>query len=340
MTEFFEEIQEGSDIEIEEDDEDNQISPTETNSGTALISLDSTSTGSPTIGHCDVRASIDSFGIVISVPHNDKDPFPFLELPLVIREKIYQCLLVVPALVSVRQNNMSFKDDPHAPLVAERRELLPGISFAVIQVAVNGTKVPLSRFGRANVNILYANKEIYTEAKPVLYSKNQFEVVKPTEELTPSPDFSIKLFPAGCQRLVTKLNICIRSFYDLHWLFDGGYNTMKNYYRGLDTLTLILELVSTRKGFGRQWSKNEGEESDAYVQRLRTMLGHELYGTAEGHKKIIPYWMNLRVLFDGETYMDTLDIFSSRVADVERQGRQDIKRALLEAWEYFKKGGH
>jgi hypothetical protein len=104
------------------------------------------------------------------------EPFPLLKLPLSVRKKVYEHLLVIPALISVRQNRASLYQGKKYYLHAESRELLPGIASALAQLTVNGYKVRFSRFANTNINILLASKEVHAEAKAVLYGKNVFEI--------------------------------------------------------------------------------------------------------------------------------------------------------------------
>jgi hypothetical protein len=270
------------------------------------------------------------------------EPFRFMGLPISIRNNIYTHLLVVPGLICVRQKHTSFHDEKKAFLHAERREFLPGIAYALVHFHVDGHKTRFSLVGLANINVLYANKDIFTEAKVVLYSKNAFEIVRPTNELSPPPDYSVRLFPTGCQRLVTKLNIKIRSFYGLHWLLSGGCNVIKNYYRSLISLTLILEMDSTSKGFGKAWARNgAGEEWESYVQRLRGEMAKELFKQMkfnDKHTNVVPTSMNLRVLFSGEGYDDSMGAVTDGGA-MQQAKQHETRQGLTEAWESFRKGG-
>ncbi|KAJ4318615.1 hypothetical protein N0V94_004320 [Neodidymelliopsis sp. IMI 364377] len=270
----------------------------------------------------------------------DNKPFPFLNLPASCRKTIYKHLLVIPSLVCVRQNHTAFHHEPKAFLYAEPRDLLPGISYALTQLTVDGPKSRFSKSHTTNLNILLTSKEIFTEARAVMYSMNAFEIVKPTNELSPQPDFSIRLFPPGYQRLVTSLNIKIRSFYDLDWILSGGYNVIRNYYRGLGTLTLLLELDSATKGFGRAWARKSSEKWTAYIKRLQEEMGRDLFGDKKAVS--VPVWVDLRVLFSGEAYClpvnDTEIAVTGGVRD-EQAKREELRRGLVESWELFKKGG-
>ena len=134
-----------------------------------------------------------------------KEPFPFSKLPLSMRNKIYEHLLVFPAITCVRQKHTSFHDERKAFLYAEHRELSPGIAYALPQVKVDGSKTRSSRFAGIEINILRASKEVFTEARAIMYSKNNFDIVKPTDDMAPQPDFSVPLFQSGYQHFPTRL---------------------------------------------------------------------------------------------------------------------------------------
>jgi hypothetical protein len=265
-----------------------------------------------------------------------------MDLPMSIRNQIYAHLLVVPGLICVRQKRTAFHNEKTAFLYTERREFLPGIAYALVHLHVDGHKTRFALVGRTNINILRVSKEVFAEAKAVLYGKNAFEVVRPTNELCPPPDYSVRLFPTGCQCLVTQLNIKIRSFYDLHWLLSGGYNDMKNYYRGLVSLTLILEMDVASKGFGKTWTRMGVEEKwECYIQRLQGEVAKELSKKMQvkgTDTKIVPAWMNLRVLFSGEGYDERM-VAVVDVGDVQQVKQDEIRQGLTEAWELFKKRG-
>ncbi|KAH9864884.1 hypothetical protein IAQ61_008829 [Plenodomus lingam] len=188
------------------------------------------------------------------------------------------------------------------------------------------------------------NKEVHAEAKAVLYSQNDFEIIKPTNELAPPPDYSVRLFPSRCQRLVTKLIIRIHSVYDLRWLLNGGYNVIKNYYRGLASLTLILEKQSTTRDLSKKWARKEEEKWTAYIKRLQVDLSHDLFDAKKSKMvvKAIPTWINLHILFTGEAYIET-----SRASNTDLTGEQmteqirrdEIKHTPVDTLELFKKGG-
>lgn len=332
---FCEDLQEDSDIELSDS------SQAETVFSTDMALLPSPFFKTSTTAKYSVLEKHDPFAslaMAINSPVTTPESFAFLKLPLSIRQKVYSHLLVIPALVCVRQKHTSFHDEKKAFLFAERRELLPGIAYALAQLAVDGYKTRFSRFHGVNLAILRVNKEIHAESKAIMYGKNVFGIIKPTTEMSPPPDYSVDLFPPGYQYLVAKLNIRIRSFYNLHWLLGGGYNQIKHFYRGLDTLTLILEVESAGKGFGKEWARKNHEEWAIYVERLRGELVKDISGGAAANKaKMVPKWINLRVLFSGDRYVEEMKVLpqmnrDDMVASDEQARRAELKHALVEAW--------
>ncbi|KAL1792797.1 hypothetical protein ACET3X_009304 [Alternaria dauci] len=336
---FFEEP-ETLDAETRDDSDDSESTPSANNtvppSPAPVVSL----MAKPTA--LEKHDTFASLALTINAPATTTtEPFRFMDLPISVRNQVYTHLLVVPGLICVRQKHTAFHDEKKAFLYTERREFLPGIAYALVHFHVDGHKTRFSLVGCTNINILRVNKEIFSEAKAILYGKNAFEIVRPTNELSPPPDFSVRLFPTGCQRLVTKLNIKIRTFYDLHWLLSGGYNVMKNYYRGLVSLTLILEMDSTSKGFGKTWARAGAEKWATYVQRLQVEMAKELVKKVKVQGtdiKIIPTWMNLRVLFSGEGYDEAMGTVVD-LGGVQRVKQDEMRQGLTEVWELLKKRG-
>lgn len=330
LSEFFDEYNEGSDVQVN-DNSDAGSFPLDNSSTASTVSYKSDQTSAQKV------SKFEYLGLGVTVPIAG-EPFPFLKLPLSIRNKVYEYLLVIPAIICVRQKHTAYHDEREAYLYAERRELLSGIAYALAQTKVDGFKTRFSCFPATNLNILRSNKEVFAEARAVLYSLNDFEVTKPTNELIPQSDFSIPLFPPGYQRIVTKLNIRIRTFYDLHWLLTGSYNVMRNYYRDLSTLTLILEMDSATKGFGRRWARKKSENWVAYTKRLQSELAKDLFDGAQIKDRTIPTCLNLRVLFSGETYdgssgalTDIAGIAMIDTVKVERTKREELRSALVES---------
>ncbi|KAF2678654.1 hypothetical protein K458DRAFT_394706 [Lentithecium fluviatile CBS 122367] len=300
----------------------------------------------------DKKDSFAALAIAIDAP-TVTEPFPFMKLPLSVRNRVYEFLLVVPALICVRQKYTTYHNEKSAYLYAEHRELLPGIAYTLTQLTVAGFKLRFARFRSTNVGILRASKQVHKEAKAIMYGFNVFEIMCPCSEISPPPNFKIHLFQPGYQRLVRKLNIRVRAFYPLHWLICGGYAELKDAYRGLETLTLIFELETVEKGFGKRAVRNEGETWVAYVKRLHELLTVQLYGRV-GVGKNMPAWIDFRVLFDGDRYddaaelehVDTAAITTAGAGDatrttnserVEDALRVSMKRGLAEAFELFKK---
>jgi hypothetical protein len=338
-TSFFDDAQEGSDIE-RRDSEQEFSSSTYGTVPTSPVS--ETSNQSITVANTNESDLLKSLTTPIEAP-SVTEPFPLLKLPLFVRHQVYEHLLVVPGLIWVRQKHNGSHGTEESSVRPEDRVLLPGIAYGLAQLTFDGPKIGFSCFVSTNIDILLASKEVHAEAKAVLYTKNNFDIARPSTELSPPSDYSVRLFPPGCQRLVAKLNICIRSFYDLHWLLSGGYNDIKNFYRGIKTLTLILELDSVDKGFARQWAKQEVEKWTVYVKRLQTEIAKDAFaankvaaGKAKNVKNI-PTWINLRVLFHGESYDQTLKCASPTVTKWAK--RDELRDGLVQAWELFKKGG-
>jgi hypothetical protein len=335
---FFEEpLEEDSEVDVKKLTDEKPISSTDTLPGSPAANISFASNSSIPNTH-GLFAPLTKSG---NAPAS-AEPFPFLKLPLSVRHKVYEHLLVVPAIICVRQKHAAYHDEKEAFLYTERREFLPGIAYALAQLAVDGYKIRFSRFAAANINIMYASKEVHAEARAVLYGRNNFEIIKPAHEMTPPPDFSVRLFPTGCQRLVAKLHMRIRSFYDLGWLLSGGYNDIKKFYRGLEHLTLILEFDSASKGFGRQWAKAADEKWAAYIQRLHKEQTKDVFGADKSKKvKAVPMWINLCIMFTDEKYDDMLQgrNVSNAMSTGEHSKRDELRRALVEAWELFKKGG-
>ena len=351
LTEFFEDLKEDSKVQADNDSDVSPL-PLDPSSVSSHSECSAGTTRTSAVSHEPEHTVLDKIGFFDSPSPSVTasaavDPLPFMKLPLSVRNRVYEYLLVIPAIICVRQKHTAFHEEKKAFLYAERRELLPSIAFALTQAKVDGPKSRLSRFKGTNLNILRANKEVFTEARAVMYSMNSFDIVKPTNELTPQPDFSIAIFPSGYQRLATKLHIRIRTFYDLDWLLSGGYNVLKNYYRGLQTLTLILELDAATKEFGRAWARQSNEKWTVYIKRLRSELAEDLLeGSGTKGATPVPVWMNLRVLFSNEAYfgssddpVETLGVAVVANMQSERVKRIELRSALMETWELFKKGG-
>ena len=265
-----------------------------------------------------------------------------MELPLLARNRIYNILLVIPALICVRQKHTAYHLEKQAYLHAEHREFVPGIAYALAHLTVDGFKFRFARFRSTNVNILQVCKKVHAEARAVMYNTNDFEILCPSMELSPPPNYKIPLFPRGYQRLIRKLNIRVRALYPLQWLINGRYAELKDAYRGLETLTLILELETAQKGLGKRACRNEGEAWIPYVQRLRKVLAVELHGCVDIGKHM-PIWINFRVLFDGDRFDDAdathvgVGVTAATSEQAEDTLRMNMKRGMAEAFELLKK---
>jgi hypothetical protein len=269
-------------------------------------------------------------------------PFNFLGLPLAVRKKIYALILTIPALISVRQNRTCTYNETNAYLFAESRQLLPGIAFALAQLVVDGTKFQYCRYRYANAAILRVSQKIHYEAKEVMYQGNDFDLANLNNETSPPADFKIPLFPRGYARLIRKMTVRAQSIYGFQYLIKhAGHEHLKNHYRGVETLTLILELDSIHKGYGRPLSRDIGEKWIAYVKRVHNILQMELFG-CPGIFKSIPVWVNMRVLMTGDHYVDPGVDNQENAMDIDEDEdelkERHIKAAVPEAFELFKRG--
>lgn len=265
--------------------------------------------------------------------------FPFMRLPISVQHNIYKLLLTLPGLICVRQNYEYYHDSERYFLKARDRELLPGIAHAFVLTTVGERETAFDEFDNINVNILRVSKEVHAEAKAILYGKNAFEIVRPSLEMSPKPDFRIRLFPH--QNLVTNLNIRIHSFYGLDWLINCRYNDFKSYYRGIGNLTLILELNNCRRGLGKKWLRAEDEGHEAYIQRLHTIIANGISSGARlRKKKAVPSWIDLRVLFSGEAYdpTSTRGIPDNEDFTIAKEHSvRELRASLVLAWDSFKR---
>lgn len=267
--------------------------------------------------------------------------FNFMGLPVLVRKNIYTLLVTIPALVCVRQNRTSTYNDPHAYLYAEQRNLLPGIAFMLTQSVVYGTKTRLQRYTFANTSILRVSKKVNSEAKEIFYGDNVFDLSNLNKETSPPVDHKIRLFPRGRQRAIRKLTIRASSLYGFrHLLKDQGYIELKDVYRGLETLILILELARLDRGGGKLLARIEGEQWVAYVKRVHTILQMKIFDCA-GISEFIPAWINLKAVFPGDHFIEELrdgrDEKEEFLNKIEKK-RTQLKSAVAEAFELFKKG--
>lgn len=349
LSEFFDRYNESLDADSGDCSDTSQLSHDDSSIAPDNLSLDDEPTIS-TESQTTAEPPLSKREALVSFASKDTSfvavgMFPFTKLPLSIRNNMYEHVLVVPAIICVKQKHRISRREESLS-VRRAPQAASWNSLCSYSEQVDGFKSRFSRFPNTNLNILRFSKEIFSEARAVMYGRNIFDIVKPSNELTPEPDYSVPLFPPGYQRLVTKLSMRIRTFYDLDWLLSGGYNLIKNYYRGLETLTLILEMNSATKGFGRQWAKKSDEEWTAYIKRLRGELAEDLFENAKSKKAAnIPTWITLRVLFRGEAYdggsgalTGVIGIAMTDNMTSERAKREELRSALVETWELFKKG--
>jgi hypothetical protein len=269
--------------------------------------------------------------------------FDFMRLPFTIRKRVYTLLLTVPALVCVRQRRTPTYNECNAYLFAEHKELLPGIAFVLTQATVRGVKARFSSSSYSNANILCVSKQIYNEAKPVLYGVNNFELANLTKETSPAVNFRVPLFPIGYQRHIKHLTVRANAIYGFQYIVkNGGHAEMKNAYRGVEDLTLILEIESIKRGYGKLLVRLDEEKWVTYVKRIHRLLQLELFDCASLCKSI-PIWVNFKALFVGDIFIDKIggvDTRDMNVSASEVDVREtQLKAAVSEAFELFKKGG-
>jgi hypothetical protein len=262
--------------------------------------------------------------------HQPTKPFDFLGLPLSVRKRIYTLLSTTPGLICLRQNCTPGGYATNAYIDADQRLLLPGISFALIQSIVSGRKSRFPRSTFTNTAILRVSKAVFAEAKVVMYGANTFELANLTPETAPPVDFKVPLFPRGYPRLIRKIVVRAKAVYGFQYLVrDGGYSQLKNVYRGLEKLTLILEVDKVDKGVGRKLAPKSAESTEEYVERVHGMLKKEIFDCA-GTIRPIPGWVNLKVLFTGDSFLDENE-------DVD-DTKKSLKSAVSKAFMLFHKG--
>ncbi|KAF2277682.1 uncharacterized protein EI97DRAFT_353479, partial [Westerdykella ornata] len=230
-------------------------------------------------------------------------PFPFMLLPLHIRTRIYTLLLTVPGLLCARQNRTPGSYATGAYIGCDERHLLPGISFVLHQHAVDGMKSRFSRAPYTNVAILRTSSEVYAEAREILYAGNEWEMANLTRETAPPVDYGVKLFPPGVSRMVRRITLKARALYGFRYILrEGGYAKLKNVYRGLEQLTLVLEVENLNKGIGRKLGRADGDEVwEVYVQRVKKVMEREIFD-GQGSRKAIPGWIAFKVMFPGDVF--------------------------------------
>ena len=275
----------------------------------------------------------------------------FTNFPQKIRHKIYALLLTVPAVVCVRQNRTPYEHFPLAFSNSADIKLLPGMAMALTQTSCDGFKSRFPRFAYVNVAILRANSKIYSEAKKVLYGCNTFDFLNLTKETAPPADFRTPIFSPGCARMVRSVCIRANAVYSFRWMVTSGHTEIKNFYRSLEVLHLVLEIESTKKGYGKKLVRLPKENWVIYVKRVLAFIAVELFGCV-GIAKKVPIWINLSAVFGGDPYENTFDLNRDIIRDEankttntkivalddEQSEKEDLKHAVSEAFELFKKG--
>lgn len=245
-------------------------------------------------------------------------------------------------MAGVRQKRTRTYNEAHAYLFAEHRELLPGIAYALTHSSVDDFKLPFCYGEFVNAAILRVCKQVHLEARGIMYGSNQFELQNLNKETSPRIDYRVPLFPYKYQSLISNITIRAYSIYGFQYMIkDRGWNDLKRAYRSLQTLTLVLELESPNKGYGRKLARVKGEYWVAYVWRVHRILQLELFG-CPGLTKSIPIWINLKVLFVDDQYIhdnssEDLRVVDSALDELNLK-QQHLKSGVAEAFELFKKG--
>ncbi|KAF2190646.1 hypothetical protein K469DRAFT_463828, partial [Zopfia rhizophila CBS 207.26] len=280
------------------------------------------------------REGLAAFTLAIDT-RSIKESFDLMSLPLSIRKEIYTPLLTIPALICVRQKKTPYQHFPNPYSNANDLKLEPGIAFVLTQTTLGGMKSSFGRFPNTNIGILRASKMVYEEAKEVLYGSNTFDLRNHTNETSPPADFAIPLFSPTVSPMIRHLCIRAEAIYPLRWMILSGHRSLGKAYPSIQCLTVILELESLKRGFGKVWVRKNREGWVRYVKRIHTALQIEIY-ECEGVTKSVPVWMNLKVLFDGERYVEGLKLESRTISYESKM--VELKRGVAEAWELFKKG--
>jgi hypothetical protein len=89
------------------------------------------------------------------------------------------------------------------------------------------------------------------------------------------------------------------------------------------------------------WARKEDEKWEVYVKRLQGGVARDLCGEKVLRTgRMVPTWIDLRVLFAGEAYDEKLRNGVCVVnGTTDQDKREDLRAAMVEAWELFKKGG-
>lgn len=92
-----------------------------------------------------------------------------------------------------------------------------------------------------------------------MYEGNEWDIANLSHETSPPADFKVPIFPRGYARFIRKMTIRANSIYGFQYMIKhAGHEHLKNHYRGLETLTLVFELESIHRGYGRKLSREDG----------------------------------------------------------------------------------
>jgi hypothetical protein len=275
----------------------------------------------------------------------------FMKLPQKIRMKIYALLLTIPAIICVRPNRTPYEHFPVAFSNVADIKCLPGMAMALTQISSNGFKSRFYRFPYVNTAILRTNSKIHSEAKKILYGSNTYDFLNLTKETAPPADFRIPIFAAGCARMLRSVCIRANSVYAFRWMVTAGYQEIKKFYRSLEVLHLVLEIDNIRKGYGKKLVRQPKENWVLYVKRVVAFIAVELFDCV-GIARKIPVWISLSAVFEDERYEITFNLNRDVIRDEadkntsteiveladEQFKKEDLKRAVSEAFELFKRG--
>lgn len=182
-----------------------------------------------------------------------------------------------------------------------------------------------------NTAILRVSRPIHAEAKAIMYGVNVFNFANLTPETAPPVNFSTRIFPRGYPPFIRHITIIAKTLYGFRYLLQkGGYSQLKHFYRGLESLTLLLECENAHKGMAKKLSREPGEKWADYVKRLHRTLGKDVFGAkAGGVEPKLPSWIDLRLLFPGDSFLEG--------SEDEHQTMM-LKQAVSEAFELLKRG--
>ncbi|CAD0114581.1 unnamed protein product [Aureobasidium uvarum] len=174
-------------------------------------------------------------------------PFPFLELPDTVRQRLYELHLEAPRGF-VR---LFSKSGPTR-----------------VQSKVTPAKV--------KINIMFTCRQIYQEAMPVLYRVNNFCIGPlPHADLLQDHDIAqcdkwIRNMPVKGRNLINKLELWLPIPPLVLLDFDLRWRDMREIFPGLKSLTLFFDLNNQLKS--SWWSLPEPEECERYYQHFKSMM--------------------------------------------------------------------